>query len=136
MSDPALAPAPAESAPSAPVASAPDASASGSSRTGHRHHRRHRHFVMQSEAEAKRSEDLRILAWLLPAILLAAGTLLARGILREPEPSLRHAPLLHLGYGMAAVGGILLVAVLVVRCVRAILRASREERERHEERRP
>ncbi len=87
---------------------------------------------MQSEAEAKRSEDLRILAWLLPAILLAAGTLLARGILREPEPSLRHAPLLHLGYGMAAVGGILLVAVLVVRCVRAILRASREERERHE----
>jgi len=87
-------------------------------RTVVRHRRRRRHsFRMESESEARRRFDRQALRFILPAIMLVVGIILLRTVTVEPDPELRPARLLRLGWWLTGVGGAFLLLAITVFCV-------------------
>ena len=86
-------------------------SGSGAVRVRSSHHR-HRHgasaFRGESGAEARRSQDMKIIFWIVPWSVLVAGLLLLFFSTRQPYPEMRPRGLVSLSQELIA-GGTLLV---------------------------
>ena len=97
-----------------------------SSHHRHRHHR-HRHGDADYEASLRRRQDLRVLAFALPLVLLALGFLVWMG--NAPRPGSAAVPdedLMSVSKWMMGVGGFLLALDLVVEWIRKGFAAMRE----------
>ena len=90
-------------------------------RTIHVHrHRRRRRFVAESEALARRREDLRALSWILPCCLLALGALILFIEMRNPEPAARAKDVVAIGVALLGAGAVWLAAILAWRWIAVV----------------
>lgn len=71
----------------------------------HRRRRRH-HFRPESEALARRRQDLRALAWILPGCLLALGAVVLLAQMRNPEPAARARDVVAIGVALVGAGAV------------------------------
>ena len=73
-----------------------------------RHRKRRRHsFRPESEALARRRQDLRALAWILPGCLLALGAVILLAEMRNPEPAARAKDVVAIGCALVGAGATL-----------------------------
>lgn len=72
-----------------------------------RHRKRRRHsFRPESEALARRRQDLRALAWILPGCLLALGAVILLAEMRNPEPAARAKDVVAIGCALVGAGAV------------------------------
>ena len=128
--DPATTPTPAE--PNAPAAPA------GTNGEEHlvRHRKRRRHsFRPESEALARRREDLRALSWILPVCMLALGAIILFVEMRNPEPAARAKDVVAIGCALLGAGAVWLSAAFAWRWFEIVRRwraeNGEEPRRRH-----
>ncbi len=93
----------------------------------HRKRRRHR-FRPESEALARRRQDLRALAWILPGCLLALGAVILLAEMRNPEPAARAKDVVAIGCALVGAGAIWLSLGIAFRWI-AVVREWRRENE-------
>ena len=98
----------------------------------HRKRRRHR-FRPESEALARRREDLRALSWILPVCMLALGALILFVEMRNPEPAARAKDVVAIGCALLGAGALWLSAALAWRWFDVVRRwrAENGEEPRH-----
>lgn len=93
-------------------------------------HRRHRHgsspFRGESGAEARRSQDMKIIFWIVPWTVLVAGLLLLFFSTRQPYPEMRPRGLVSLSQELIAAGTLLVVGAHAFAC----WKSARERAER------
>ena len=81
-----------------------------------RHRKRRRHsFRPESEELARRRQDLRALAWILPVCMLALGALILFVEMRNPEPAARAKDVVAIGCALLGAGALWLSAALAWR---------------------
>lgn len=93
----------------------------------HRKRRRHR-FRPESEALARRRQDLRALAWILPGCLLALGAVILLAEMRNPEPAARAKDVVAIGCALVGAGAVWLSLGIAFRWI-AVVREWRRENE-------
>lgn len=93
----------------------------------HRRRRRHR-FRPESEALARRRQDLRALAWILPGCLLALGAVILLAEMRNPEPAARAKDVVAIGCALVGAGAVWLSLGIAFRWI-AVVREWRRENE-------
>ena len=93
----------------------------------HRRRRRHR-FRPESEALARRRQDLRALAWILPGCLLALGAVILLAEMRNPEPAARAKDIVAIGCALVGAGAVWLSLGIAFRWI-AVVREWRRENE-------
>ena len=93
----------------------------------HRKRRRHR-FRPESEALARRRQDLRALAWILPGCLLALGAVILLAEMRNPEPAARAKDVVAIGCALVGAGAVWLSLDIAFRWI-AVVREWRRENE-------
>ena len=100
-----------------------------------RHRKRRRHsFRPESEELARRRQDLRALAWILPVCMLALGALILFVEMRNPEPAARAKDVVAIGCALLGAGAVWLSGVLAWRWIAAVRdwrRENGEEPRRH-----
>lgn len=90
-----------------------------------RHRKRRRHsFRPESEALARRRQDLRALAWILPGCLLALGAVILLAEMRNPEPAARAKDVVAIGCALVGAGAVWLSLDIAFRWI-AVVRAWR-----------
>ena len=86
-----------------------------------RHRKRRRHsFRPESEALARRRQDLRALAWILPGCLLALGAVVLAVEFRNPEPAARAKDVVAIGCALVGAGAVWLSGLLAWRWIEAV----------------
>ena len=86
-----------------------------------RHRKRRRHsFRPESEALARRRQDLRALAWILPGCLLALGAVILLAEMRNPEPAARAKDVVAIGCALVGAGAVWLSGLLAWRWIEAV----------------
>ena len=99
-----------------------------------RHRKRRRHsFRPESEALARRRQDLRALAWILPGCLLALGAVILLAEMRNPEPAARAKDVVAIGCALVGAGAVWLSLGIAFRWI-AVVREWRRENEPSEHR--
>ena len=94
-----------------------------------RHRKRRRHsFRPESEALARRRQDLRALAWILPGCLLALGAVILLAEMRNPEPAARAKDVVAIGCALVGAGAVWLSLDIASRWI-AVVREWRRENE-------
>ena len=94
-----------------------------------RHRKRRRHsFRPESEALARRRQDLRALAWILPGCLLALGAVILLAEMRNPEPAARAKDVVAIGCALVGAGAVWLSLGIAFRWI-AVVREWRRENE-------
>lgn len=94
-----------------------------------RHRKRRRHsFRPESEALARRRQDLRALAWILPGCLLALGAVILLAEMRNPEPAARAKDIVAIGCALVGAGAVWLSLGIAFRWI-AVVREWRRENE-------
>ena len=94
-----------------------------------RHRKRRRHsFRPESEALARRRQDLRALAWILPVCMLALGTIILFVEMRNPEPAARAQDVVAIGCALVGAGAVWLSLGIAFRWI-AVVREWRRENE-------
>ena len=93
----------------------------------HRKRRRQR-FRPESEALARRRQDLRALAWILPGCLLALGAVILLAEMRNPEPAARAKDVVAIGCALVGTGAVWLSLGIAFRWI-AVVREWRRENE-------
>ena len=86
-----------------------------------RHRKRRRHsFRPESEALARRRQDLRALAWILPGCLLALGAVILLAEMRNPEPAARAKDVVSIGCALVGAGAIWLSLGIAFRWIAVV----------------
>ena len=86
-----------------------------------RHRKRRRHsFRPESEALARRRQDLRALAWILPGCLLALGAVILLAEMRNPEPAARAKDVVAIGCALVGAGAIWLSLGIAFRWIAVV----------------
>ena len=86
-----------------------------------RHRKRRRHsFRPESEALARRRQDLRALAWILPGCLLALGAVILLAEMRNPEPAARAKDVVAIGCALVGAGAVWLSLGIAFRWIAVV----------------
>jgi hypothetical protein len=102
--------------PADPAAPAVPADDGGGEERLVRHRKRRRHsFRPESDALARRREDLRALSWILPVCMLALGAIILFVEMRNPEPAARAKDVVAIGCALLGIGAAWLSAGLAWR---------------------
>lgn len=122
--------------PTDPNAPAAPADAPGGEEHLVRHRKRRRHsFRPESEALARRREDLRALSWILPVCMLALGAIILFVEMHNPEPAARAKDVVAIGCALLGAGAVWLSAALAWRWFEIVRRwraeNGEEPRRRH-----